>query len=81
MAIVDVFFCVSVGVNVEDESFEVLAVEGDDVLVDELPFHRVHPPRVPFFLLPRENVVLHLLPNHLHQPTIIRFLYDGVGQC
>lgn len=40
---VDVLFGVSEGLRVEDESLEVLAVEGDDVLVDKIPLHRVHP--------------------------------------
>lgn len=36
---VDVLLGVPEGVDVEDEALEVLAVEGDDVLVDELPLH------------------------------------------
>jgi hypothetical protein len=78
---VDVLLGVPEGVDVEDEALEVLAVEGDDVLVDELPLHRVQPTWLSLPLLAGEDVVLHLLPHHLHEFTVIGLLYYPVGQC
>lgn len=64
------------GVDVEDEAFEVVGVEGDDVLVDELALHGVQPS----LLLGREDVLLHLLPHRLHELTVISLLYYAMGQ-
>lgn len=76
---VDVPLGVPEGVDVEDEPLEVLAVEGDDVLVDELPLHRVQATRLPLLLLAGEDVILHLLSYHLHELTVIGFLYYPMG--
>lgn len=69
---------VAVGVDVEDELLEVLAVEADYVLVYELPLKALTPP---FPLLPLgEDIVVDLLSNHLHELGVERFLDDGVGE-
>lgn len=69
---------VAVGLDVEDELLEVLAVEADYVLAYELPLQALAAPSA---LLPRgEHVVVDLLSNHLHELGVEGFLDDRMRE-